>query len=135
LDWCQAISCNRKPCFMAQFVWLAALFLARFQRTDMYRWRLDHLSLSKPTVWYSVCGLLGCDTAQSYPLIPWFRRNMTVILKIEAKCATETSVSTDNYMTLQPRRPYLNTRFCVNLDFYTILNSSIIFPGKKVSFP
>ena len=47
----------------------------------------------------------------------------------------ETSVSTDNYMTSQPRRPYLNTRFFVNLDSYTILNSSIIFPGKKVSFP
>jgi len=48
LDCCQAISFNRK--LMARFVWFAALFLARFQRTDMYRWHLDHLSLTKPTV-------------------------------------------------------------------------------------
>lgn len=77
LDWRQAISCNRKLCLMAQFFGLAALFLARFQRTDMYRCRPNHLSLSKPAVWYSVCGLLGCDTVQSYPLIPQFRRNTT----------------------------------------------------------
>lgn len=58
-----------------------------------------------------------------------------VILKMETKCSTETSVSTDNYMTSQPRRPYLNTCFFVNLDSYTIRNSSIIFPGKKLVFP
>jgi len=72
-------------------------------------------------------------------LIPWYHSfggiRPPVILKIEAKCSTETSASTDNYMTSQPRRPYLNTRFCVNLDIYTVLNSSIIFPRKKWVFP
>jgi len=72
-------------------------------------------------------------------LIPWYHSfggiRQPVILKIETTCSTEMSVSTDNYMKSQPRRPHLNTSFCVNLDSYTILNSRYNFPRKKVSLP